>query len=404
MKSITLYVGFLLMAVTGYCQEFNYLRINGEPDILNDTLDVDVLVREKTGSSKGLLKKIDWSYLRALFTTDLTGHIPYTGAEEDIEIGDKHMIIGDYIVDPDYDSIAGLNIKGRINLVNDVGNNNVLVGVGSGKSITSGNDNTALGAYALNNNATGNANVSIGQGALYESQNTSYSTAVGYAAMFSATGNYNTGIGFSALNSTSSSNNTAVGASSMVYTTSGDANSAFGTGALLNNLTGSRNTAIGRNSLSKNIIGSRNISVGYQAGTFNTGSDNTMIGNSAMQNAYAGNANIWLGAITSNNLTMNASSGSYNTIIGTNVFLNGDELTNSNQIILADGQGNRILEANGTTQDVTFNGIATFKSSLKTDGDFEVTDTAKGIILKSPDGTRWRITVDDSGSLITTPQ
>lgn len=34
--------------------------------------------------------------------------------------------------------------------------------------------------------------------------------------------------------------------------------------------------------------------------------------------------------------------------------------------------------------------------------DVEVTDTAKGVVLKSPDATRYRITVADGGSLVTT--
>lgn len=31
--------------------------------------------------------------------------------------------------------------------------------------------------------------------------------------------------------------------------------------------------------------------------------------------------------------------------------------------------------------------------------DIEVTDSSKGIILKSPNGTRWRLTIDDDGLL-----
>lgn len=34
--------------------------------------------------------------------------------------------------------------------------------------------------------------------------------------------------------------------------------------------------------------------------------------------------------------------------------------------------------------------------------DVEITDAAKGVVLRSPDGTRWRITVDNSGNLSTT--
>jgi hypothetical protein len=36
------------------------------------------------------------------------------------------------------------------------------------------------------------------------------------------------------------------------------------------------------------------------------------------------------------------------------------------------------------------------------DNDIEINDPTKGIILQSPDTTRWRITVDNSGSLVTT--
>lgn len=35
-------------------------------------------------------------------------------------------------------------------------------------------------------------------------------------------------------------------------------------------------------------------------------------------------------------------------------------------------------------------------------GDQEFTDAQKGIIMRSPDGTRWRITVDNTGALVTT--
>lgn len=37
-----------------------------------------------------------------------------------------------------------------------------------------------------------------------------------------------------------------------------------------------------------------------------------------------------------------------------------------------------------------------------TPNDVEITDATKGVILKSANGTRYRITVDNDGSLITT--
>lgn len=35
-----------------------------------------------------------------------------------------------------------------------------------------------------------------------------------------------------------------------------------------------------------------------------------------------------------------------------------------------------------------------------TSGDIEITDSSKGIILRSPNGTRWRMTVNDSGNAV----
>jgi hypothetical protein len=67
--------------------------------------------------------------------------------------------------------------------------------------------------------------------------------------------------------------------------------------------------------------------------------------------------------------------------------------------------GNLILLHDGTTSSNGNVGIGTTSPASKltvTGGDIEVTDSASGIILKSPNGTRWRIIIDDSGELTTT--
>lgn len=46
--------------------------------------------------------------------------------------------------------------------------------------------------------------------------------------------------------------------------------------------------------------------------------------------------------------------------------------------------------------------INQFYGPVKSDNDIEVLQTLKGVILKAPNGLRWRITVDNSGTLITT--
>jgi hypothetical protein len=48
------------------------------------------------------------------------------------------------------------------------------------------------------------------------------------------------------------------------------------------------------------------------------------------------------------------------------------------------------VSVDGATGDVLFG------------GDIEVANSSDGLILESPDTTRWRITVDNSGSLVTT--
>lgn len=35
-------------------------------------------------------------------------------------------------------------------------------------------------------------------------------------------------------------------------------------------------------------------------------------------------------------------------------------------------------------------------------GDIEITDPAKGVVLRSPNGARWRVTIDNSGTLVRT--
>jgi len=62
------------------------------------------------------------------------------------------------------------------------------------------------------------------------------------------------------------------------------------------------------------------------------------------------------------------------------------------------GDGSFSLASGGFTSDTAGNLTG---RSFTTPNDIEVTDTAKGIILKSPDGTRYRIKVSNAGTLST---
>ena len=72
------------------------------------------------------------------------------------------------------------------------------------------------------------------------------------------------------------------------------------------------------------------------------------------------------------------------------------------------GTGAAILFGSGGEDfpDITINksGDSTLSTNanITVDGDLEITDHEKGVILRSPDDSRWRITVDNDGNLSTT--
>lgn len=55
----------------------------------------------------------------------------------------------------------------------------------------------------------------------------------------------------------------------------------------------------------------------------------------------------------------------------------------------------------GQEIDDAIDSIAT-KVDLESAQDIEITDSDKGVILTSPDASRWRITIDDLGELVIT--
>jgi hypothetical protein len=158
--------------------------------------------------------------------------------------------------------------------------------------------------------------------------------------------------------------NTATGNQALFVITAGSFNTASGSFALASNQTGNDNTAIGASAMVFSS-GDNNTAVGAQAGLSNgTGSNNTFLGI---------NANVSAGNLT------NA------TAIGANA-----QAAASNSLVL------------GFQAKVGI-GISAPHSLLHVqDGDVEVSDNANpsgthGIILKSPNGNCWRVTVNNFG-------
>ena len=224
--------------------------------------------------------------------------------------------------------------------------------------------NTALGASALNANTTGSNNSAVGNLALLSNTTGNFNAAVGSDALrFNSTGNHNSAVGYYSLR-----NNT-----------TGGGNSAVGFSALPSNTTGSNNSAVGYEALANNTTGNLNTAVGFRAGR--------NIANGTTSNAITANS-VYLGSFTKA-LASNQ----------TNQIVIGYDATGlgSNTAVL----GNDSIETTALKGNV---GIGTTSPASKltvTGGDIEVTDSASGIILKSPNGTRYRVTISDLGVLST---
>jgi hypothetical protein len=140
-----------------------------------------------------------------------------------------------------------------------------------------------------------------------------------------------------------------------------------------------------------NTSGTLNAFVGTNAGYWNTsGSENTFLGTSAGGGNISGN----------NNTCIGRKAGRYNQTGSGNVFLGyfaGENETGSNRLYIAN---------DGTTTPLIYgefdNEILKFHSETRVvDHDVYITNSDYGVILTSPSGNCFRLTVDDSGNLVT---
>lgn len=199
-----------------------------------------------------------------------------------------------------------LQVDGGDALINGVtvGTGNDTVGTrstalgDSALQLNTANDNTALGFHTLSNNGTGSGNIAIGSEALF--------------------------------NNTTGRLNIAIGKGALFYGSSAESNIAIGTEALNTNLTGVANIAIGSDALRTNKATNFNIAIG-------SGTLNEMGFNGEVLNGY----NVAIGFATGGGLK----TGVKNTIIGSQV--QGLPPGLSNNIILADGDGNIRINAIG---------------------------------------------------------
>jgi hypothetical protein len=252
---------------------------------------------------------------------------------------------------------------------------------GSGITITNGS-----GAITIASSGGASAATPTALGTVYGKTNTSSATAIGYEALASTTTAENVGVGYRALYAnTSGASNTAMGHQSSLNSV-GNNNSSFGYQtlannqandctamgyqALVSNTTASEATAVGYQALYNNTTGVRMTAVGYKAGFSHTASG----GNG--ENTYVGY------------LAGTASTGYYNTIIGSRA---GQNLTSGiNNVLIGVGAGSTVnaLTTGGTN--VCIGGGANC-SSAAADGQFVIGNTVVGqadatITIGSPAG------------------
>ena len=156
-------------------------------------------------------------------------------------------------------------------------------------------------------------------------------------------------------------------------------------------------TALGRDALRANTTGTNNSAVGLNALRANTtGSYNSAVGSYALFSPAGVSANATTTGLRQTAIGVETGQGSAaqrNDIVcvGYRACVDADNTT-------AIGSGARALHSNSVA---IGKGIVTTTANQVMIGpnDIEITDTTKGLVLKSPDGTRYRISVANGGSL-----
>jgi hypothetical protein len=215
---------------------------------------------------------------------------------------------------------------------NTTGSSNVFLGFNTGFSNTSGSSNVLLGNQAGYSNTSGYNNVIMGTSAGYSNLDGYSNTFIGNSAGNANTsGFFNVFIGeMAGISNTTASRNVFIGPLAGRYNTTGQANSFFGqqtgeanTTGSFNlfagraagnfNTTGLLNTYLGVNAGNSNTTGSENVNLGGESGKLNgTGSYNVNLGTGAGYGNTNGSSNINIGYYTGVSLN----SGSRNIFIG----------------------------------------------------------------------------------------
>ena len=283
---------------------------------------------------------------------------------------------------------------------NTTGFNNSFLGASAGSANTTGSNNSFLGMYAGRYNTTGSNNSFLGASAGYANTTGFNNSFLGMNAGFSnTTGSYNSVLGlYAGYSNTTGSYNSFLGNRAGYSNTTGSYNSFLGMYAGYSNTTGSYNSFLGGNAGRYHADGATVLTdpegcvyIGYGArGKNNDDSNSVVIG---------GNTPIGLGA----NTTVIGTSATTLTRLYGNVATGVDApsaafhaIKTTEQLRLGYDASNYLAATVSSTGNLT---LDTTGGTIYTPDTIENTVNGGSIILKSPDGTRYRITVANGGTL-----
>lgn len=234
-----------------------------------------------------------------------------------------------------------------------------------------------------------NDSVALGKNALAaDGGNTKYNVAIGVNALMNArctlndteAGKYNVAIGWHSMqNSTTGNHNTAVG---------------YGSGASLT--TGVKNTIIGEDCMFNITEGIENTCVGvYAAFKITTGDYNVIMGKNAAYELFTGSANVIIGVQAGyrqfdESRAKDVRNDNQLTLIGWYAQKNTEDEIQDSTAIGARAEVSKSHQVRLGSENV---------ETVDTYGDIECLTNSRGIILRSPNGTPYKISVSNDGTL-----
>lgn len=260
--------------------------------------------------------------------------------------GDNITITTDSVLDTiTINALSTLNN----NFAEDIIVNGITVGAGDGDD----NTNTVLGRFAFSSNNISSAwNVAVGYEALKNNNQASFNVAVGTKSMSTntVTGSFNVGLGYNSLRDLST----------------GDQNIAIGVDSQVSNRSGLRNVSMGGYSMYTTVDNAiDNVAVGYHSLYFlSQGENNTALGTFSgyASSPYTADDCVFIG--------FQSKPGG----IGYN-----------NQIVIGSGA----VGKGADTAQIGDDNIT----------ELHVGGNGAGLVLKSPNGTAYKITVSDAGAI-----